>query len=267
MEAFVPPFVKMDGFERRALDVAGVETVVYRLGAGPPVVFLHGAGTFPGFDPLREWASRHTIILPYHPGFGESGDDATIDSIEDYVLHYMELFDRLGLAKLDLVGFSLGGWIAAEFALRQPERVRALVLAAPAGLVVPDYPAPDLSKVGPAELLGYLSHDPNVALRYFPKAPDPRFGALLSREMGSAGRIMAREPQGNPKLARWIHRITAPTLLVWGAADRMRPIEQGAEWLKRLPSGHLQSIPETGHFLFEEQPKTVGMVGKFLASA
>src|SRR6202012_3070978 len=70
-------FVKMVGFERKSLDIAGVETVVYTIGSGPPLVFLHGAGTFTGFETVRSWAANRTVIVPYHPGFGESGDDPT----------------------------------------------------------------------------------------------------------------------------------------------------------------------------------------------
>lgn len=138
------PVVAMPGFERKTLNVAGVETVVYTIGKGPPLVFLHGAGSFTGFDAVRRWADRRTVIVPYHPGFGESADDPTMDTISDYVLHYAELFDLLSLASLDLMGFSLGGWMAAEFAVLQPRRVAKLILVAPAGLVVPEHPAPDL---------------------------------------------------------------------------------------------------------------------------
>ena len=128
--------IERDGFERMNLDINGTDTVVLSIGKGRPLVFLHGAGTFTGFEVARQWASGHRVLIPFHPGFGESGDDESLDTIEDYVLHYMDLFDRLGLDGFDLAGFSLGGWIAAEFAIRQPRRLRRLVLVAPAGLVV-----------------------------------------------------------------------------------------------------------------------------------
>src|ERR1700720_1928906 len=76
----------------------------------------------------------------------------TPDEIGDYVLHYMDVFDRLRLAAFDLAGFSLGGWMAAEFAIRQPRRIDRLVLLAPAGLVVEHAPAPDLFQIQPQEL-------------------------------------------------------------------------------------------------------------------
>ncbi len=258
------PVVRMDGFERKSLDIAGNRTVLYTIGSGPPLVFLHGAGTFTGFAAAKTWATSRTVIVPYHPGFGESADDPSFDSIDDHVLHYMDLFDRLGLARLDLVGFSLVGWIAAEFAVRQPQRLGKLVLVAPAGLVVDAHPAPDLFQIAPPDLPAYLAHDPTIALRYFPKGPDPAFEALIGREMTAVGRILAHQPQGNPKLARWLHRIDVPTLLLWGDRDRIRPFAQGAVWQELLPQGRLERVPETGHLLFEEKPELAGQVTDFL---
>ena len=263
-DASAKPACDMSGFTRAEYDINGVKTVVHSIGNGPEFVFLHGTGTFTGFEFARAWASRHKVIVPYNPNFGDSGDDAAINSIEDYVLHYMDLFDRLGLTKFDLGGFSLGGWLAAEFALRQPERVRRLVLVAPAGLVVDKARAPELSEITPPELPSYLANDVTVPLRYFPKAPDPAFDARLGREIGAYAQLVRNHPQGNPKLARWLHRITAPTLLVWGAADRMRPTAQADAWMDLLPDGHLKLVSKTGHLVFEETPAATELVADFL---
>jgi pimeloyl-ACP methyl ester carboxylesterase len=143
------PASDMAGFFRAEYDINGVKTVIHTIGSGPELVFLHGAGTFTGFEFARALAARRKVIIPYSPNFGESGDDPTLDSVEDYVLHYMDLFDRLGLTKFDLGGISLGGWLAAEFAVRAPQRLRRLVLVAPAGLVVEKAHAPELSDITP----------------------------------------------------------------------------------------------------------------------
>ena len=257
--------IALDGFERMALDINGTHTVVLSIGSGQPLVFLHGTGTFTGFDVARQWAGRHRVLIPFHPGFGESGDDDTLDSIEDYVLHYMDLFDRLGLAGFDLAGFSLGGWMAAEFAIRQPRRLRRLVLVAPAGLVVEEARAPDLFEIQPSELPSYLAHDPQAALRYFPKTLDPAFDAALRREVGGLAKLVRNDPQGNPKLSRWLHRITVPTLVLWGAEDRLRPTAQAHAWMRLLPDSRLELVPATGHIVFEETPKAGRIVTDFLA--
>lgn len=160
-------------------------------------MFLHGTGTFTGFEMARDWAKRHTVIIPYQAGFGDSGDAVWIDTIEDHVLQTTDLLDKLGLATFDLAGFSLGGWLAAEFAIRQPHRVRKLVLVAPAGLVVASAPAPGLFEIAPQDLPAYLAHDPSNALRYFPKAPDPAFDARLGREVTGFAELIRSDPQGN----------------------------------------------------------------------
>ena len=81
-------------------------------GKGEPLVFWHGAGTFTGFDFAKPWAEKFRVIIPFHPGFGESGDDPAMTDPHDYVMHYLELFDVLRLDTFHLVGLSLGGNIA-----------------------------------------------------------------------------------------------------------------------------------------------------------
>src|SRR5918997_1285374 len=148
------------GFERQELVLGGIRTVVHSAGEGTPLVFLHGAGTFTGFSYARGWTRTHRVIIPYHPGFGESADDARIDVIGDYALHCLDLFDALSLGRLHLVGYSFGGWMAAETALLQPDRVARLALVAPSGLVVRDPPAADLLALHPREVPAHLMHRP-----------------------------------------------------------------------------------------------------------
>ncbi|MGY3440840.1 MULTISPECIES: alpha/beta fold hydrolase [unclassified Bradyrhizobium] len=255
----------LTGFTRSEYDINGARTVVHSIGSGPALVFLHGTGTFTGFEMARAWATRHSVVIPYHIGFGDSGDADVIDTAEDHVLHYMDLFDRLGLDTFDLAGFSLGGWLAAEFAIRQPQRVRRLVLVAPAGLVVADAPAPGLFEIAPHELPSYLAHDPAAALRYFPQNPDPAFDARLGREVTGFAKLIRNDPQGNPKLAHWLHRIGAPTLVLWGAEDRLRPTAQAHAWIAGLADGRLVLVPATGHLVFEETPAAARHVTDFLA--
>jgi pimeloyl-ACP methyl ester carboxylesterase len=254
----------MTGFARAEYDINGIRTVVHSIGSGPVLVFLHGTGTFTGFEAARGWAAKRKVVIPYHPGFGESGDAEGLETIEDYVLHYMDLFDRLGVDAFDLAGFSLGGWLAAEYAIRQPQRLRRLALIAPVGLVVPATPAPDLFKIPPQELPAFLAHDPAAVLRYFPKQPDPVFDARMGRELMGLAKLVGDQPQGNLKLARWLHRIQVPTLVLWGAQDRLRPTAQCDAWLARLPNGRKEIVPATGHLVLEETPAAASIVADFL---
>jgi pimeloyl-ACP methyl ester carboxylesterase/quercetin dioxygenase-like cupin family protein len=254
----------LDGFARQDVVLNGVRTTVLTIGNGPDLVFLHGTGTFTGFEAARFWAATHRVIIPFHPGFGLSDDALGIVTIEDMVFHYMALFDALKMEQFALAGFSLGGWIAAEFAVRQPARVTALVLIAPAGLVSETAPAPLMTSITPPELPGYLANDPAKILPLFPSTPDPAFDAALGREVGGFLQLSAANPQGNLDLARRLWRLSMPVLLLWGAADRLRPTGQAKDWQALLPAARLALVPATGHLVLEETPASAAIVTDFL---
>jgi pimeloyl-ACP methyl ester carboxylesterase len=253
-----------EGFDRASLAINGVNTVLYTIGNGRPLVFLHGGGTFTGFEFARRWAGSHRVIVPYHPGFGESDDDPRIDGIDDYLLHYLDLFDALKLHDFDLVGYSLGGWFAAEFAARHAARLRKLVLIAPSGLVVPEVTVPDFFTIPEEEMPGYLAADPRVVLSYFPEERSVDFLTQRYRETTSVARLCWDRPSGNPKLAQWLHRVNIPTLLIWGDGDRLLPAAAAAAWKAKIAGSQLEMVPEAGHLVLEEKPEAADLVLKFL---
>ena len=126
------------GGEPETIDVAGRPTVIMHGGDGPPFVYLHSTlgESFMWLPFYQAWAKKFRVLVPTHPGFGKSGGFDQIDTIEDMAFHYVELFDALGLEEVILGGVSLGGWIAAEFAVRWPERVKKLWIADAPGLWV-----------------------------------------------------------------------------------------------------------------------------------
>src|SRR5262249_25615624 len=113
----------MAEFQREVHTVNGVKIVMYTAGKGQPLLFLHGAGTVHGFEFAEKWTKTFRVMVPFHPGFGESDDDPAMLDMHDYVMHYVELLDMLGIAKVNLVGFSLGGYLAARFATEHGHRV------------------------------------------------------------------------------------------------------------------------------------------------
>src|SRR5690242_10193141 len=102
----------MAAFAEERFTVNGVEVAVMTAGDGPPLLFFHGAGTLTGFDALLPLAERFRLIAPYHPGYGLSADDPSVDSIHDYVLHYLDLLDQLEVEEFTLAGHSMGGLLA-----------------------------------------------------------------------------------------------------------------------------------------------------------
>ena len=246
------------------LTVNGRTIVVNMAGEGEPVVLWHGAGTFTGWDWIKPLADGYRLIAPVHPGYGESEDDQQITSIQDYVMTYLDLFDQLGLDTFSLVGHSLGGWMAATFATQHARRLRKLVLVSPAGLRVPEAPTADLFRILPEELLPMLVAD----MRFFAgKLPDqPTIDMIVSqfREMTSTARV-AWERNYDPKLPRYLHRITVPTLLLWGEQDRLVPVAQAPVWARSLPNATIRTVPDVGHLVLEESDDGMRIVKDFLA--
>lgn len=252
-------------FESKTLTVNGVKTVVLTAGQGEPLVFFHGGSVFHGFDFTLPWAQRFKVYIPFHPGFGDSGDVPEIVDIHDYVLHYLELFDLLKLErKLRLVGFSVGGWMAAEFTLEHRRRLSKLVLVAPAGLRVKEHPVADLFRIPPEQMPSYLVHDFKVIARYLPQAPDPDFLAARYREMTTIARLTWEHPYSH-RLSRWLHRIDVPTLMVWGEQDRLLSYQQAAVWQKLLRNATVRTFKNAGHLVMDENPEAVRAIAEFLA--
>ena len=251
----------MAGFTESTLDVNGIDTAVLTAGAGETLVFFHGAGTVTGFDALLPLADRFRLVVPQHPGFGASADDPRVDGIHDYVLHYLDLFDALGIDEFSLAGHSMGGWLAAWFAVEQTPRIRRLVLAAPAGLRVPEHPAADLFTI-PDERMGeFMTADLSL---FAGTVPTPDSLAAGYRELTSAARVMWERPY-DLRLPRWTHRLTMPTLLLWGTADRLIPAGQADAWTALLPNAERRLLPGVGHLLFDEAPAAVEAVAGFLS--
>jgi pimeloyl-ACP methyl ester carboxylesterase len=256
----------MAGYREERLTINGIDTAVFSAGDGDPLVFLHGAGTVTGFDCLLPLAEDYRLIVPHHPGFGASADDTGIDSVHDYVLHYLDLFDALELEQLSLCALSGGGWISAMLAAVQPDRIRRLVLAAPFGLKVPEHPTVDLFSIPDEEILGVLTADMSIFEGHVPMPPTPEFLAERYRETTSAARFLWGRPY-DTKLPKWLHRVTMPTLILWGDKDALIPVGQAAAWADLIPDSEVRILAGVGHLMFDESREAVDAVGEFVGAA
>lgn len=119
------------------ITIAGIDLELFEAGDGAPLLFLHGGQ---GFNPDQPFvaplAGRRRLDVPSHPGFGKSGLPDWLDSVDDIAHLYLELLDRLDIVAVDVVGCSIGGWIAAEMATKVPERIRRLIMVGPVGVKV-----------------------------------------------------------------------------------------------------------------------------------
>src|SRR5437016_8245937 len=131
------------------ITVAGARIRLFRggpEGAGAqPLVFLHGAGGHTGWMAfLEELATRFAVLAPEHPGFGQSDDPPWLDEVADLAYFHLDLIAGLGLERAHLIGTSLGGWVAAEMAVRSTARVATLTLVGAVGVTAGGEPIPDI---------------------------------------------------------------------------------------------------------------------------
>ena len=253
----------MPAYEERHVDVNGVDTAVLTAGSGEPLVFFHGGGIVEGPDCFLPLAERFRLIFPYHPGFGGTASSPAVTGIGDWVKHYVALFDELGIGELALMGHSLGGWLAALFALDHGDRVRRLVLASPFGLDGGDHPPANFAAVAPQDVYGYLTRDASIFEGRVPSPLTEEFLADRMREGASIGQV-AVGPY-DPSLAGRLAQLTTPTLLQWGDDDRTVPVQHAPLWEAALPNVTSTIYPGLGHLLFWEDRKPVDDAGEFLA--
>jgi len=233
------------------------KTRVLSAGAGEPVVFLHGAGGL-FWDPfLDRLAQRFTVVAPEHPGAGESQGLEHLDDLWDLVLYYDDLFEELGLSSARVVGHSFGGMVAAELAANSPGRVEKLVLLAPIGLWLDDHPIPDIAGIPPEKMVELVLADPNGPLAAFLVPPADNPEALFRGAMTMASILHFIWPIPDKGLAKRIHRIQAPTLLVWGNQDRLTDPAYGEEFARRIAGARLVRFDGAGHLPQLEQTEPV----------
>jgi pimeloyl-ACP methyl ester carboxylesterase len=261
------------GGQPETVDVSGRPTVLKHSGEGPPFVYLHSTlGESAMWLPFYQtWSKQFRVLVPTHPGFGQSGGFDEIDSIEDMAFHYVELFDALGLDEVCLGGVSLGGWIAAEFAYRWPERVKRLWIADAPGMWVPEQPLPDLFRClqDRNKLRQLLFHDPasHMATLVIRDQPDEQTMLSAYQSMTVLARLVWERPY-DPKLPKRLGRIGCPTLLVWGAQDRLVPPAYGEAYRRHIPGAELKLIPDCGHLpMFEREAEFVRIIADFCKDA
>ena len=238
-----------------------------RAGAGRLLLFLHGANDAGQWLPcLDDLAARRDVIVPEHPGFGASDMPAWLDTIPDLANFYLDLIDQLDLHDVDLVGHDLGGWIAAELAVRNPRRLASLTLVAAAGIHLAGVAKADPFLRTDEQRIRDLFHDPARADEMIKRVLRPELEDLNLKNQTTTARL-TWQPRGyDPHLAKWLHRITLPTLVVWGANDRLLPPAYACAWQKLIPGAQLVTLPDCGHLPHVEQPAAfVAALDKFFA--
>jgi pimeloyl-ACP methyl ester carboxylesterase len=228
--------------------VRDVGVRMMRDGQGAPLIYLHGAAGLPAWLPFfTQLAQKFQVVVPEHPGFGDSDNPPWIRNIGDMAMYYLDFLDGLNAQRVHLVGHSLGGWIAAELAVRNTSRLASLTLIAPAGVRVKGVPSGDNFIWSPEEAARNLFHDQSFADKMLAQVPSEQDAdrALTNRYMAAK---LGWEPRWfNPSLERWLHRIDVPTLVIWGQEDKFLPSQYAARWRERVPNAAVEMIPACGH--------------------
>ncbi|MET7689556.1 alpha/beta hydrolase [Streptomyces sp. NPDC005483] len=225
-------------------------------GAGRPVLVLHGGGGPATVAGLALHLSRtaHTIT-PVHPGWDGTSRPARLTGIDDLALTYLHVLRERRLRDVLVVGSSLGGWTAAEMALRDTAGIiTGLVLIDAVGVQVETEPITDLFALDARGVAEHSWHDPD---RYHLDPADVPAEELARRQANMATmRILAGDPyMHDPTLLSRLGQIQVPTLLLWGESDRIVTPAYGAAYADAFGDGRLEVIPKAGHLPQIEQPE------------
>lgn len=252
----------------------GYPVELMRGGTGRPLLYLHSAAGEMTWMPFHDrLAAGRDVIAPAHPGFSNSEGLDRVDHIEDLVIHYLDLLDHLGLGQVDVVGLSLGGWLAAELATRNRERVRRLILVDAAGLYLQGFDQFEffqdpISNPGfPAEMRRRCFHDPTSEIaRSFIPDQIPMDQVLMALRARQATARVAWNPYFyNPKLKTRLPRVKVPTLILWGDSDGLLPLDFAHAYQALIPGSELKVMEQCGHLPPIERPEEFAQaVGEFL---
>jgi pimeloyl-ACP methyl ester carboxylesterase len=248
----------------------GRETVeLLEAGTGPDLVFFAGAGGVT-WDPFLDALSQsYHVIAPRLPGTGQStGDDGILD-IHDLIYYLLDLLDTLNVNDAVLMGHSLGGMIAAELATAHPHRFRRVVLIAPTGLWNERYPNEDffLYRNMPQEMAVRAFHDPSA----LPRPEPPTDPDVIQQATVTQAKLMTVAakylwPIPDKGLKKRAHRISAPTLLLWGTSDRIVAPSYADDFKALLPNATVKLFDKSGHMPhIEQRDEVLAAIKQFLA--
>jgi pimeloyl-ACP methyl ester carboxylesterase len=266
----------------RIIEINGRKVWLFENGNGAPLLYLHG---FADVHSVKEsWLPFHEhlatcarVIAPAHPGCSQSDEDKNIDTVEDVVFSYLEVLDALKLTQFDVVGNCVGGWIAAELAVRHPEKLRKLVLIGATGLFVEHALIGDIfmnaqpeygSSYATLREMLFSRADHPMALELFPDGKGELEDEVRRYQMlRLSSRIGFKPPYFyNYSLRNRLHRIKSPTLVIWGEQDHMVPRAHGETYAERIPNAKLTIVSGTGHSANVEKPReTATLISDFLA--
>ena len=249
------------------IDVGGASLEAFTAGSGRPLLYLHSEDFFEQTKPfLAQLARKFRVIAPRHPGFGQS-PRGEFRNVDDLAYHYLDLLERLELKDAVVVGSSLGGWIALEAAVRSCERIGHLVLIGATGVKFggrEERSFQDIFGSSDEAVRGWLFADPERWIPDYGKLPPEAVESIVSDRQAAAF-YGWRPYMHNPTLKRWLHRVSAPSLVLWGEKDGFATTDYAKQLAGALPNSVLRIVRNAGHYpQIEQLDETVGALESFV---
>ena len=242
----------MDVSTRHETFANGLTLRIDERGHGRPLLVLHGASGPRSVAKFAEaLAANAHVLVATHPGFGGEPRPDWFATVDDLATAYGELLARLDLRNVIVIGFSFGGWVAAELTVRAQVRLAGLVLVDAAGIEVEGYPLPNMFGRPPA--LG-AGGQPAGPPRVDPGTLSPEEAAQRAASR-QAMAVYARDGLANPALRDQLTSVTIPALVIWGENDPIMAVPYGRAYAQAFPHGQFEVIADAGHFPEQDQPE------------
>jgi pimeloyl-ACP methyl ester carboxylesterase len=245
-------------FTEEFLKVGPDKVQVFKGGSGDPLLVLHGAGGNRG--PLKyaqSLAEHYTVYLPSHPGFGKSDRPLWIETIQDLASLYTWFQEVHGLEGVRAIGFSMGGWLAAEISATCRHAFSKLLLVDAVGIKPQEGEITDIFIITPSQVADLSVYDTTQAPEYrqiYPQTPTPKETDMAERDREMAVRLCWKPYMHDPRLPYLLQRVSIPTSIVWGRQDRIVPVECAELYHQSIKESHLEIIDKCGHSPHIERP-------------
>jgi pimeloyl-ACP methyl ester carboxylesterase len=239
-----------------AVEVAGLGVRYLRGGGGPPAVVLHHSTGSPGWSGFHDaLAGGFDVVAPDMPGYGQSARPEWAREPRDLAILLNLWCDRMGLDRIVLVGFGMGGFVAAEMATMHQGRLSHLVLVGAPGIQPTEGEIADQMMVDFHEYVAAGFARPGGFEQVFGDSNGASFKELwdFSREM--TARLTWKPYMFNRRLPGLLKGVTTPALVVMGSEDAIVPRSVADQYVAAMPNARLEVIPGAGHLVEYEEPE------------
>lgn len=237
-------------------------------GTGQPLLLLHGGGGPGTVATLAAHAAKtHRVLAATLPGWNGTPRPPTLTSVAAYADAFMHYLEQRDLREVNVVGSSVGGWLATELALRDHAgRLASIIIINGVGIAVAEHPITNISGFTPAQLAQVAYHDPSKFGVGMPP-PTPELLAMTRANQTTLAEVAGSPYMFDPTLRARLGKVHVPALVLWGESDRVVTVGYGRAYAAAIPGAQFELIAEAGHLPQLEQPAaTFSKLDAFLST-